>query len=156
MPQDHDRIKPIGVAVTQTRLAEINHLEPEMADLSDDELRRKTEKLKAGGGPEGRQAIRVLMRPRTLAVAVEQHCAGRDFWAALNEFLDEFYAAGDERQSTIEQEPAHHHLDDYVGATGEHLARRWGLELSERGATKAVCRTLSGRLLRSSGSRRLA
>jgi hypothetical protein len=71
------------------------------------------------------------MRPNSLADAVEQHRAGRDFWVALNEFLDEFYAAGDERQSMIEQEPAligDMHLDAYIGAVGEHLTQRWRLE----------------------------
>ena len=69
--------------------------------------------------------------PHTLAEAVKQHRAGPDFWVALNEFLDEFYAADDERQSMIEQEPAFigdPRLDAYIGAVGEHLARRWGLD----------------------------
>jgi hypothetical protein len=71
------------------------------------------------------------MHPHTLAEAVEQHRAGGDFWVTLNEFLDEFYAAGDERQSMIEREPAltgDQRLDAYIGAVGEHLARRWGLD----------------------------
>jgi hypothetical protein len=55
---------------------------------------------------------------------VEQHRAGRDFWAVLGEFLDEFYAAAGDRRSTIEQEPA---TDGYVGAVGEHLAQCWHL-----------------------------
>ena len=74
------------------------------------------------------------MHPHTLAEAVEQHRAGRDFWVTLNEFLDEFYAAGDERQSMIEQEPmliGDPRLDAYIGAVGEHLARRW-VRLNDR------------------------
>ena len=69
--------------------------------------------------------------PHTLAEAVGQHRSGRDFGATLNAFLDEFYAASDEQQSMIEQEPSligDPRLDAYIGAVGEHLARRWGLD----------------------------
>jgi hypothetical protein len=71
------------------------------------------------------------IHPRSLAEVVEQHRSGRDFWLALNEFLDEFYAAGDERQNMIEQEPAligDPRLDAYIGAVGEHMAERWHLD----------------------------
>ena len=64
--------------------------------------------------------------PHTLAEAVEQHRAGRDLLGVLK-----FYAAGDERQSMIDQEPSltgDQRLDAYIGAVGEHLARRWGLD----------------------------
>jgi hypothetical protein len=71
------------------------------------------------------------MRPCSLAEAVQRHRTDCDFWIALNEFLDEFYAAGNEQQSMIEQEPAligEPRLDAYIGAVGEHLAQRWRLD----------------------------
>ena len=109
MPQDHDpkHVKPTGVM--QARLAQIDRLEPTMEKLSDAELQRKTLELK--DRLRSKRAWQLLDRSRpmhthTLAEAVEQHRAGRDFWATLNAFLDEFYAADDERQSMIEQEPA--------------------------------------------------
>ena len=51
-----------------------------MESVSDTELQRKTDQL-------------------------EQHRAGRDFWATLNEFLDEFYAAGDEQEHAPNRNP---------------------------------------------------
>ncbi len=76
------------------------------------------------------------MRPwRLLAEAVAQHRAGRDFGVALNEFLDEFYLAGDERQSMIEQAPSligDKRLDAYIGATG--------LRHMPSGGNAAICR----------------
>ena len=71
------------------------------------------------------------MRPQSLAEAVRQHRAGRDLGVALNEFLDEFYMAStDARQTMISEEPpmlGDAHLDAFIGAVGEHLARRWRL-----------------------------
>ena len=50
---------------------------------------------------------------------------------AVSEFLDEFYLSGPaERQRMIGEEPGLTGVvfqDAYVGAVGEHLARRWGL-----------------------------
>jgi hypothetical protein len=71
------------------------------------------------------------MRPHTLAEAVHQHRAGRDFGMAIREFLDEFYLANTERQSLIDEEPAllgDPKLNAYLGAVGEHLAQRWRLD----------------------------
>jgi hypothetical protein len=71
------------------------------------------------------------MRPRTLADAVQQHRAGRDFGMAIREFLDEFYIATTARQSMIDEEPillGDPKLDAYLGAVGEHLAQRWQLD----------------------------
>jgi hypothetical protein len=71
------------------------------------------------------------MRPRTLADAVHQHRAGRDFGMAIREFLDEFYLATTERQSMIDEEPillGDLKSDAYLGAVGEHLAQRWRLD----------------------------
>ncbi len=52
---------------------------------------------------------------------------------ALSEFLDEFYPSGpSERQGMIGEQPALTGVafqDAYVGAVGEHLARRWGLDI---------------------------
>lgn len=52
----------------------------------------------------------------------------------LDEFLDVFYAEahGAQRQRMIDDEPPHlgsEREDAYVGAVGEHLARRWGLRI---------------------------
>ncbi len=73
------------------------------------------------------------MRPTSLKDAVDRSLQGYGFIDAINEFLDEFYLSGAaERQRMIEDEPALTHLafqDAYVGAVGEHLARRWGLEI---------------------------
>ena len=73
------------------------------------------------------------MRPRSLKQAVERSVEGYGFVDALNEFLDEFYL-GDtiERQQMIGEDPAMTGVafqDAYVGAVGEHLARRWGLKI---------------------------
>ena len=73
------------------------------------------------------------MRPTSLKEAVQRSAEGYDFIDAVNEFLDEFYLRGwEDRQRMIAEEPgltevAFH--DAYVGAIGEHLARRWGLEI---------------------------
>jgi len=81
------------------------------------------------------------MRPRSLKEAVELVQAGENDCVMLAEFLAEFYVtvqrrnAGDRRgepQEMIEGEPpitGKQPFDAYVGAVGEHLARRWGLEI---------------------------
>ena len=77
--------------------------------------------------------------PTTLAEAVclyREVGEGRDsaFAVLLDEFLDAFYTETDpaRRQAMIDAEPprigAERH-DAYVGAIGEHLARRWGLDI---------------------------
>jgi hypothetical protein len=73
------------------------------------------------------------MRPRSLKEAVNQTMEGHDFTDAVSEFLDEFYLSGrSERQLMIREEPGLTGVafqDAYVGAIGEHLARRWGLDI---------------------------
>ena len=86
------------------------------------------------------------MRPRSLKEAVERIRAGDDERIMLAEFLDEFYAAmqrqhkqagsdgADYGQAMIDGEPpvlGKQPLDAYIGAVGEHLARRWGLKVPE-------------------------
>ena len=74
------------------------------------------------------------VRPTSLREAVDRIIEGYDFFHATNEFLDEFYvAAHAERQRTIVEEPRLTGMafqDAYVGALGEHLARRWGLDIA--------------------------
>jgi hypothetical protein len=73
------------------------------------------------------------MRPTSLKEAVDRIIGGESWVDAVREFLDEFYPSGpSERQRMIGEEPgltgvAFH--DAYVGAVGEHLARRWGLDI---------------------------
>jgi hypothetical protein len=73
------------------------------------------------------------MRPTSLKEAVDRIIQGCDFFHATNEFLDEFYLARPkERQRMIAEAPAltgEAFGDAYVGAMGEHLARRWGLDI---------------------------
>ena len=73
------------------------------------------------------------MRPTSLKEAVERSGEGYGFMDALSEFLDEFYLRGPlERQRMIDEEPGftgEAFQDAYVGAVGEHLARRWGLDI---------------------------
>jgi len=73
--------------------------------------------------------------PPTLADAVRLAAEGRAALAvALDEFLDAFYSESESagRQAMIEAEPPRlgsERDDAYVGAVGEHLARRWGLRV---------------------------
>ena len=76
--------------------------------------------------------------PKTLAEAVRfyRDCGGEEeaFSVLVDEFLDAFYTETDpaRRQSMIDQEPpflGDERLDAYVGAVGEHLARRWNLRI---------------------------
>jgi len=73
------------------------------------------------------------VRPTSLKEAVDRIIEGYDFFHATNEFLDEFYLAGPaERQRMIGEEPrltGAAFQDAYVGAMGEHLARRWGPDI---------------------------
>ena len=77
--------------------------------------------------------------PTTLAEVVtlyRQYGEGRDgaFSVSLDEFPDAFYTEVEaaQRQMMIDEVPARigeERHDAYVGAVGEHLARRWGLEI---------------------------
>jgi hypothetical protein len=62
---------------------------------------------------------------------VDRALEGYGFVDAVSEFLDEFYLSGPaERQHMISEEPKLTGVafqDAYVGAVGEHLARRWAL-----------------------------
>ncbi len=81
--------------------------------------------------------------PPTLADAVRWAAEGRrDFAVAIDEFLDVFYTETDPavRQSMIAEEPPRlgvERQDAFVGAVGEHLARRWGLTIPAWAATDA-------------------
>jgi hypothetical protein len=70
-----------------------------------------------------------LMRPSTLAEAVERVRAGEPQDVALAEFLDDFLSAGDSaaKFAGIEKEPAltgDARLDALVGAMAEYLAKQ--------------------------------
>jgi hypothetical protein len=72
------------------------------------------------------------MRPASLAeVARIAREWPADFDLAVAEFLDEFYTRPDQRQAMIEEAPAAlgGTRDAWLGAIGEHLARRWGLAI---------------------------
>jgi len=73
------------------------------------------------------------MRPTSLKEAVDRIVAGQNWVDAVSEFLDEYYMSGPtERQRMIGEEPRSTGVafqDAYIGAVGEHLARRWGLEI---------------------------
>ncbi len=75
-----------------------------------------------------------MTRPHTLAEVARRRNAGSDFSITLREFLDEFYGAlaTGAAQACIAEEPED--LSDpkeqaFLGATGEHLARRWNLAI---------------------------
>ncbi len=73
------------------------------------------------------------MRPTSLKDAVARIIGGQSWIDAISEFLDEFYMREPtERQRMLGEEPALTGIqfqDAYIGAVGEHLARRWGLEI---------------------------
>ena len=73
------------------------------------------------------------MRPTSLKEAVDRIIGGQSWVDAISEFLDEFYPSGPlERQRMIGEEPGLTGVafqDAYVGAVGEHLARRWRLDI---------------------------
>jgi len=76
------------------------------------------------------------MRPQSLKEAVERIIAGEEEERiAIAEFLDTFYLCHGritEQQAMLDAQPAasrRQPVDAYVGAIGEHLARRWGLNI---------------------------
>jgi hypothetical protein len=73
------------------------------------------------------------MRATSLKEAVDRILGGESWVNAVSEFLDEFYLSGPaERQRMIGEEPGLTGVafqDTYIGAVGEHLARRWGLDI---------------------------
>ena len=75
------------------------------------------------------------MRPRSLRDLIERTKQDGDWDHHLREFLDTFYAAdGDTalQASFIEAPPdllGQPDPDAFIGGTGEHLARRWGLPI---------------------------
>jgi hypothetical protein len=73
------------------------------------------------------------MRPTSLKEAVDRIIGGESWVDAISEFLDEFYLSGpSERQLMIGLDPGLTGVafqDAYVGAVGEHLARRRGLDI---------------------------
>ena len=75
------------------------------------------------------------MRPAILADVATRSLSDPDWHHHLDEFLDTFYGAdGDiQRQSAmIAEHPQwldHPHANAFLGAVGEHLARRWGLTI---------------------------
>ena len=73
------------------------------------------------------------MRPTSLKEAVDHIIDGENWTDAISEFLDEFYPSSpSERQRMIAEEPGLTDVafqDAYVGAVGEHLARRWGMDI---------------------------
>jgi hypothetical protein len=75
-----------------------------------------------------------MSRPQTLAeVAQIARACASDFTMALDEFVDEFYldhpdkAAQQQRLDPAPDIVGAPLIDAWVGATGEHLAQRWGL-----------------------------
>ena len=70
-----------------------------------------------------------MSRPQTLAEAAAVALAGdKPFAHAVDEFLDAFYL--DRRQDRLDAAPATTEdalQDAWLGAVGEHLARRWCL-----------------------------
>ena len=70
-------------------------------------------------------------RPATLVEVAEAAKTGdQPYRMALAGFLDRFYMNEASRQTMIDAEPpmtGNLVTDAYIGAIGEHLARRWGL-----------------------------
>jgi hypothetical protein len=77
------------------------------------------------------------MRPQSLKAAVERILIGEEERIPIAEFLDHFYLHHErstEQQAMIDAPPpltGKQPFDAYVGAVGEHLARRWGLTIPE-------------------------
>ena len=72
------------------------------------------------------------MRPATLAEAIERIVDGTPQEKALPEFLDTFYLAptAEQQLAVIAERPAEtgdRHLDAFVGAAAEYLARQYQL-----------------------------
>jgi hypothetical protein len=79
-----------------------------------------------------------MSRPQTLAeVARIARSMAFEFAMALDEFVDEFYldhpnkAAQQGRLDPIPDPVGDPLIDAWIGATGEHLAQRWGLRVPE-------------------------
>jgi len=77
-----------------------------------------------------------VSRPQNLAEVVSiARKDGSDFAMALDEFLDEFYLdhpnkeAQQRRLDPIPEPVGDPLIDAWIGATGEHLAQRWGLRV---------------------------
>jgi hypothetical protein len=73
-----------------------------------------------------------MRRPQSLAESVEAAAGdAARLYAAVAEFLDEFYAHEERRQAMIDQAPDRVGKieDAWLGAVAEHLARRWGLAI---------------------------
>ncbi len=77
-----------------------------------------------------------MSRPQTLAdVARIARANAPDFAMALDEFVDEFYLNhADKAAQQMRLDPAPELVGDplidaWIGATGEHLAQRWGLRV---------------------------
>ena len=74
-----------------------------------------------------------MNRPGTLAeVAHRVNAGSQSFEFALREFVDSFYTNPAERQSMIDEEPeplADVRQHAALGGVGEHLARRWKLDI---------------------------
>jgi hypothetical protein len=79
-----------------------------------------------------------MFRPQTLVdVAQRARAAPSEFYAALNEFADEFYldhpdkAAQQRRIDPVPEPVGDPLIDALIGAAGEHLAQRWGLSVPD-------------------------
>ena len=77
-----------------------------------------------------------MSRPQTLAEVAEiARMQPSGFALALDEFMDEFYldhpdkAAQQRRIDPIPEQVGDALIDAWIGAAGEHLARRWGLSV---------------------------
>jgi hypothetical protein len=76
-----------------------------------------------------------MNRPHTLAEVARRSNAGeQEFSAALREFLDEFYGAlrvgtAAERIAAEPEAIGDPRRHAFLGAVGEHLARRWNLPI---------------------------
>jgi hypothetical protein len=72
-----------------------------------------------------------MSRPQTLSEAAAATLAGdKEFAHAVDEFIDAFYL--DRRQARLDAAPATTAdalQDAWLGAVGEHLARRWGFRI---------------------------
>src|SRR5882672_11879371 len=77
-----------------------------------------------------------MARPQTLAeVAQIARARAADLALALNEFMDEFYldhpdkVAQQHRLDPVPELVGDARIDAWIGASGEHLAQRWGLRV---------------------------
>lgn len=79
----------------------------------------------------------MVRRPQTLQeVAADTNSRAKEFEYAISEFLDAFYLDhpfNDKQQARIDGVPEivrDPRRDAWLGAVGEHLARRWGLSVA--------------------------